>query len=102
MSMGILARGVQFVTVMCVLDGAHSQPDCMKVSNQFAQQRRLAVILASDDVHASHGDGLHPFRRNVATSNGARTGDFRLMLSQENLPKMVQGRNGSIQPLGFQ
>ena len=52
--MGILARRVQFVAVVSVLDCADSQTAALKLADQLAHERCLTVVLAPDDMYSLH------------------------------------------------
>ncbi len=48
--MRILARRVQFVLMMRVLDGADAVPQVCKMRNQFCDQCRFATVFSADDM----------------------------------------------------
>ena len=54
MAMRVLAGRVEFMLMMGVLDRADLQAPPVELSDEFAQQCRLAVVLSADDVHSSH------------------------------------------------
>jgi hypothetical protein len=58
MSVGILSRSIEFVMVMCVLDGPDAMPSLGQLTSEFAHERRLAVVFAADHVQSLHDVGF--------------------------------------------